>query len=279
MTSLSLLLVFVLLVSGCIDNFVDQGQFNEGLAFQLSADPERVFTNDNVRLIMDLENKDIKPYRDVTVSVFDTGLLLQRCSDYHYDELAPTTMRTQEQAGLFASFFCCGWTPATITGSDVTTTVYGRVTYATSFSLVQLIEMVSEQYYEAHRGEIITKPRSYVYKDKNLEVAVDFSGDLPLLVRPGTQSFMRVQITNIGNGFVGPIRDLTIKPVNNEQLDIFRSCAFETLEPVNNAFPRKSCELLLPPGLDYLANYDAIVEFTYTYEVRDQTDVTIMRGY
>ncbi len=274
-----LFLILLVLATGCIGNFVDQGQSTEGLVFKLTADPQRAFINDNVRLIMDVENKDIKEYKDVAISIFDLGILQGRCDTFTFEKLLSATQHNTEEAGQFKTFYCYVVTPEGINEAEATTTVYAKATYTTSFKLVQLIEMVSEEYYNAHLGQIQKKPKSYVYRDKNLEVAIDFSTELPVVLRQGTKTFMRVQVINIGNGFVGPIKDMKIKPAGNQQYDIFQKCSFGRIEQTGNSFPKQSCEIELPYGIEYLTNYDAILEFTYDYEVRADTEVTIMRGY
>lgn len=264
-------LLFLLLIvfSGCVST-----QRNDGLVFTLSADPPRAFTSDNVRVIMDVENTDTKEYKDIVIDVFDKGVLEGGCDNFYYDALLPIGGN-----GQFKTYYCYFVTPSHIPEKEVTTTVYAKATYKTEFKAVQLIEMITEEYYDVHKGEIKAKPVSYVYRDKNVEVAIDFSTDLPIIVRPESRVFMKIQIMNVGNGFIKPITNLKIKPTNDEVVNIFENCDFPRLEQNGNVFPRQSCEIALPLGVDYLANYDALLEFSYEYEVRANTDVTIMRGY
>lgn len=266
MKYLIIAIVFIVLLSGCIDNVVQQ---TGGLETTMIADPPEIFINRPVTIYLDIENTDTKNLHDVYTEFFDTGILLGKCDSSNLSILLPEQFKT---------ISCTLLAPQEIAQNRATTEISSLVRFNTEFSLVQLVEMVSEQYYELHLGEIERKPSSYVYKDKNIQVDIEFSDALPVVVRPEKKAFMYITIKNIGNGFITFLHHdaFSLEPVRPQSEKIVE-CDFPDLVPTDREFPRIACEMRMPENVEYIYNHDVIFSLSYEYEVRDKTTVNIVR--
>lgn len=280
--------ISLIFISGCTTTTV-----GGGLSLSLYADPPTIFSSGITTLYIDIDNKDVKTVNNVDVTAFDTGLLQYLVTEdwqYMY-EAQPSCHKTYDDfaPGQFDTFLCKLRAPY-IEQQALQTDVHVRATFDTELSVVQLIEMMSVDEYERRTasGKFTPKPQTYSYQDKYVELQIEFSEQLPVVVRQGKKYFAYFTITNIGNGFIGPVEpgDFYIEQPGNilkcKQEQFFEEGGItnlldKTIEPVGRKFPRIACEILMPGDIEYLANYDITVRIRYNYEIRDKISVNIRR--
>jgi len=159
------------------------------------------------------------------------------------------------------------------------TKVSARVRYETNLSVVQTIDMMTESWYQSHElaGTLQRRPKSYSYNDKNLQLDLEFSDEMPIIKRSGKESFVTFKLRNIGNGFIFGIRSADLKIIQNQE--ILKSCKIDScgLIPIGKDFPAFTCELSFPENINYLNNYIIIINIKYAYEVREEIPIEIIR--
>ncbi len=179
-----------------------------------------------------------------------------------------------------------------------------KITYDTELSAVQLVELITENGYliRKNTGDWKTMPKSYTYRDKGIEMHVEFSDELPIVVRKDKKAYVYFTIKNIGGGFISDIEGSYIKDKENgipysmdgvslangigdfsiEQTKIDNkfivTCSnINKLTQNNDEFPRIACELNLPQNMDYLSNYPVTIRVHYNYEIRKDVPIKIVR--
>lgn len=256
----------LVLISGCT-TIRDQG-----LVLALQADPRDVFSQTSTILHIDIDNRNSKSVWNVVVDLFDTGLLTGGCSRY-FDRLLPLE---------FQSVSCRLLAPQV--NETVQTEVNALVSFDSQLQATQVFEVVSENEYQRRvsSGSYESRPRSYVYQDKNVMIEIDFNEPLPLVVRPSKKYFLYFTIINIGGGFVQNIQsnDFVIEAVDAGQPQIIFCPPRQTIAPVGKEFPRIACELVLPlqflDGGDLL-NADFTASLNYRYEMRESLRINIIK--
>lgn len=275
-------LASLIFVSGCI--FTNVNVIGGGLSTTLVPDPPSIFSLGTVRINVDLENNNARDIKEVSYDIFDSGRLT-RLTNQPQGALCSTRvekMRPQE----FRSFYCLLQAPQ-ITEPSVTEQVNARVTYRTEFPTVQTIEMMTEDEYLTRSSALSLqeKPKSYSYRDENIQLDIEFSDPLPIVVRPGRDYYMYFTIRNIGNGFVNGLKsgDFIIAPARQGSPTVINcdetglNSLTWTLEPTGKEFPRIACKLVLPGGVKVIDSYGLLVLINYKYEVRESTSVEIIR--
>lgn len=251
---------------------------------KLQADPPTVFTQGVLRLNVDLDNQNSRSIKNVLIDVFDTGVLEGETCRRVFSEMT---------ANQFITFFCVFAAPdVTI---DMTEEIHAKATYTTDFSSVQVIEMMTESEYQRRlsTNQLDTKPARYLYRDKNIELEVEFSEQIPIIVRPGKEYFVHFTVRNIGNGFVREIMpgDFSLSTLRQGSPDIIECQDFKkepapsgvkasitrSMSPVGREFPRITCRLLLPQGVTVVENYGLLIVTSYDYEVRETVKVGIVK--
>ena len=272
----SFILILIILASGCI---TQPQVIGGGLFVSLKPDPPTVFSSGIVAINIDVDNKNPRTVTDIKADLFDTGILLGNAC-----RLQMNFMRPEE----FKSFSCTFRAPPkdTVLEDRIGTTVNARVEYTTDLPVVQVIEMMTEDEYtqRSQSGKFQPKPSSYAYKDKNVEILVEFSDNMPIVVRQEQKDyFVYFTIKNIGNGFIKEFvyGDLILAPVKEGVPKIVDCPDLESpswkLEPEGKEFPRIACRLILPQGFSVVENYGLLILLKYRYEVRESADVTIIR--
>lgn len=215
----SLLLVFLIFSSACIQlspsnpalnpfspSFNPFGAFQqktvhpaEGLQVSLDTQPNPVFAGSSAKIYFDAQNKDVSPIRNIFLEVFDTGNIVreERCS-FDSQILLPDQI---------VSLTCSVRAPKEIIKKTQTETINARARFRSVLSAAQSLDVLSEERYkqELLAGNIRPKPRTYSYRDKNVELLVEFSEDMPIVFRKDKQYFVYFTIKNIGNGFMDKI--------------------------------------------------------------------------
>jgi hypothetical protein len=267
------LMLLMIFSSGCTQ------QASHGLSLSLQPDPQTIFAGSPVTLHVDLSNDDVKTLEKVTIDVFDTGILKApqdlRCAKA-YDRILPNQFET----------FSCVLQSPHITENEISNDLYARTAFTTEFSAAQVLELMSEDEYNNRlaSGTYQEKPKSYSYRDKYVQMDIDFSDPVPMVFRQGQRFFVYFTIRNAGNGFIEYIEP---EEFYIEQQGDLIECngkreeriypTTDRLEPIGDVFPRLGCEILLPNDLTYMGNYQMIIHFRYYYEIRDKTTVRIMR--
>jgi hypothetical protein len=267
---------------------------NNGLVVSLIPDPATVLVNGETSLHVDVSNTDVKNVSNVKAEVFNSGLLspVQDCSQ--------RGILGDMRAGEFRTFFCDFRAPK-INQDRVTTTLDVRATYESEFPAYQQLQVISEDEYNNRlaSGNYHELPRSYVYSDRNIQMQLDFSDPLPLVLRDGRNYFVRFTITNIGNGFIGNIMPDDVRILQKPGLEFsdegqflqsvnllghYEPCRLEqVIYPNGNKFPSFVCRIVLPPKPQPplketpITDYNFIVLLHYKYEIRQSARVDIIR--
>jgi hypothetical protein len=181
----------------------------------------------------------------------------------------------------FQSFACPLYAP-NISERSVETEINVRTSFENELSANQVFELIDEEEYlrRSVSSSYGIAPRSYAYRDKNVLLEIEFSEQPPLVVRPEKKYFVYFKITNVGNGFINPIKpgSFSIVPIGGKQIldcPVLRQQV--VLYPNGNAFPRIACEVVLPPLIASSVSADFVVTLNYNYEVRNKIRINIIR--
>lgn len=273
----ALLILVIVAAAGCINSAPAGG----GLSISMQPDPPKIFSHGTTRINIDLENTNPRPIT-ASFDIFDTGRLT-------FAQQPPGAACGLDNFIMlkndFKSFFCVLQAPD-IEEESVLTEVNAWARYKTSMPVVQVIEMMTEAEYQRRAGQAaLTKPASYSYRDKNVEVRIDFDEPLPIVLRRGHRYFMHFTIKNIGNGLIGSLKynDFSVRPAGATSFSIVdcRNSGIDNpnwrLEPVGKEFPSITCELTMPSGVSAVENYGMLVTLEYNYEVREKALVQIIK--
>ena len=280
----------------------------EGLGVSLSSSPSEIFAGSKTTLYLDAQNKDVAPIRNIILEIFDTGNL-QKSNECKLS--IPQLLPDQITA------LSCTVQATSIIQKTQSETINARAKFQSVLTAVQTLDIMNEEIYtrEKFAGNINTRPRAYTYSDRNMQMDIEFSDDMPIVVRKGRQYFVYFTIRNIGNGFVDkitfgenfmPIEQKNLKfgefknalqatdlllTLLQKQSKIFQEtgseetyCSdilccrdFKTIYPSGKVFPRIACELKLPENAQQLVDYQVLVPLLYNYEVRAQSQLKVVR--
>jgi len=258
-----IILALMIALAGCVEQEVAESDI-----VSVEASPEKVFAGGETILYIDVENKDTKPMGNINIDVFDKGAFSEIECDQesmHLDELDPDGLYTTQ---------CKLKAPDSVPQQLVNTKVQTRVNYDAKLSIKQLLRLISPENYELmmNTGELEQGPSTYVYRDKNIELQADFSKNMPIIDR-GIKEYVYFTIRNIGGGYLDKLEkgDVTISG------DKVRCDEIGELSPINNQFPRITCELNLDGDTNYLSSHLIDININYNYEVRKTLYVGIER--
>ncbi|MBI2971280.1 MAG: hypothetical protein HYY37_02575 [Candidatus Aenigmarchaeota archaeon] len=250
------------LVAGCSTTplFV-----SEGLAIKAEVDPAFIFSDGEAKLFVDITNKDAKEYTNLDVTVFDPGphMTLQRCSS--------TTFSSIDKNAVVSTV--CDLKAKAVSESRVENTVRLETQFSSRLSTVRSVEVISQNEFELRKktGTLASLSRSSMASDKNLQLDIEFSADLPL-VASGRDEFMFITVRNIGNGFVERLPAGSIRVEGG-----LVQCDTRELTPIVKTFPRLTCRVMMP-SVTTSSAHTVIVNVDYTYRVRKSIPVTIVGG-
>ena len=258
----ALLFLLVVFLSGCVEESI----LTKSLGMTLTADSDHVFAGSEISVYLDIINNDASTLRSVDMAIFEAGPL------EGVSECTKTVAELEKDE--FQAMTCALTAPTTIAAPELTTTVTGSVKFESTLSVVQLIEMITEDAYLTREltNDIVKKPKSYSYKDSNMEMLIEFSEELPIVVRESDR-YMYISIKNIGDGFVSEIPAEAITITDDQNI---LNCNIGDMSPVGKDFPRIACELNTP-SVSYLINYLIIIEIDYSYEKRLDLPIKIIR--
>ena len=276
------LLVFSL---GCVQQ--DQGS---SLSLSLQPDPPVVFESSVARVHVDVTNRDAKRLENVKVHIFNTGVMsfvnepaCVQSGDFKL--LLPEEFRT----------FSCSFRAPKINQDRVTSEIDAKAEFDATLSAVQQMELMKEDEYNNRLASsgITQKPQSYAYSDRNIQLQVDFSDPLPVVIKQGRKFFVKFTVRNIGNGFINALGPQDVQLVQKGSLDQeqegnvlesinaqgeYEPCRLqETISPIGKDFPSFACQILMPANVNVLTNYNVIINIKYHYEIRDSAAVDVMR--
>lgn len=320
----AILLAFVVFLSACVSPtnsafnpfspsfnpfniFQQPARQSEGLQVKLYAVPDPVFRGSDAVIYFDAQNRDVTQVRNVLLDIFDTGNLVRKGDC----RLGADSLRPDQ----IISLTCRANAPEDVIKKVQAETINARAGFRSVLSAVQTVDIMSEKVYnrEALAGNIKPRPKTYAYRDKNVEMTVEFSEDMPIVVRKDKQYFVYFTVRNIGNGFMDKITfGENFLPIEQKDLrfsesksaltsaniveiftSLFRmtpgqekeglSCRdvlccrdFKTIYPTGKTFPRIACELRLP-DTEQLVDYQIIVPLIYDYEVRASARINVVK--
>lgn len=258
-----LLVVFLLtLASGCtIITQPAQG----GLKIELSASPPQVFAGKEAVLYTDVQNND-KTAHNINYDVFDKGRLSS--------DTACLENNVRIEKGNLKSFRCILRAPRAdlLPENRIDNDVWARIDYDSTLSAMQMVKVISQQEYELRQrsGKLVKEPASYSFMNKDTELLVEFSSELPLV--SGRKDYIYFTIKNTGSGFIGSI-NMQIQDDNNI-LD--SSCRNRQIIMAGKASNRIACELATSQINNYLSN-PITINIDYNYEVRNKITIPIIK--
>ncbi|MFH1631287.1 MAG: hypothetical protein ABIA21_03665 [Candidatus Aenigmatarchaeota archaeon] len=265
-----ILLATVVVSSGCINQVaVSSG----GLDVRTSFDPQKIFSSASATFYVDIENADRFDYNDVDVNVFNTGILeMDDCSEY-FDVIKP---------GEIKHLACTVTAPPAeeLVQTTQTETVTTKVRFSKTITGIHNIEMITEDEYtrQSQTGKYYTRASQQSFFDSYLRTDLTFSGDFPLIDRPGTKTFMYIDITDVGSGIPDDLSEDDIEILEVQNKGIFDCDTPEVLTQIKNKFePKISCTLTLPSDINYINDYTTIINIDYNYELRKTSTITIVR--
>jgi len=284
----SILIVPLIFLSGCTTT-----QVGSGLFMSLYSDPQTMFGDDITTLYIDIDNRDTKTIDNVIVTAFDTGILEFLATEdwqYRYEGYPVCQKEYNNFAPSQFDTFSCKLHSPVIELPSLRSDIYVKATFDTEFAVVQVMEMMTLDEYirKTASGKFVPRPESYSYRDKYVELQLEFSEQLPIVVRENKKYFVYFTVRNIGNGFIGNILSddfyieqqgniIQCNPDSGIDAGGITYLIDNELEPIGNKFPRVACEVLLPDDVNYLINYDFTVRLRYGYEIRDKTTINIIR--
>jgi len=260
----------IIAISGCVQQTILS---TGGLDTRMSFDPPQVFSSRASTLYIDIENTDDFDYNNLSVDVFSTGsLIISEDCRKSFGTIKPNEIKHLECKLTAPS-------ASALPENTQTETVYARVRFSKRLSGIQNIDMINEEEYtrEIQTGRYATKPSSYTYQDSYLQARVSFSSTPPLIERPGSVSYMYIDITDIGSGFISSITQSNFNIVEVQNRGVVSCDVQNTLVPVKGLYPRISCELRLPSQINYINDYTTIINIDYDYELRKSATLTIVR--
>ncbi len=248
-----LLLFLVILAVGCVNTITQLG----GISVTVQADPPKVFSGGTTRFFVDVENTDKKTYRSVSTEVFDAGIIdVKSCNKKGLDEMRPNQTYTIK----------CDLAGPKVESSSIQQ-VSVKTSFTTDMNFIQSYQMATEDAYkrESARGSLKYMPKSYSYRDSYIESNIEFSEDLPIVIRD-KKNYMYIKITNIGPGTV---KLLDVKGKENVK------CGKPVVDTVGKEFPRVVCELT--STVKDLTNFDELITVTYYYELINTAQIEIIK--
>lgn len=252
------LLVFI---SGCIINA--PAATSEGVSMKLSASPPQVFAGRETTLYIDVENKNQKAITDIESDAFDKGMLLGSCKG-EIDSM---------EKNEFKTFICRLSAPRAdmLPESRIDNAVWTKVSYDNSLAAAQVTKIISQNEFEIRQrtGKDVKESRSFAYSDKNIELLVEFSNDLPLVA--GRKEFVYFTVKNIGNGFLSNVR------ISLDSSVLSNDCKSRNIDVIGKTSPRFACELLIEKEINYLSSPTIIINIDYNYEVRNTLTIPIIK--
>lgn len=261
------LLALLVFVSGCT------GVTNQGLSITMQADPPIVFSGSSTLVHIDVDNRNQNSMDNVVVELFDSGMLAANKCIKFFDHLLPYEFQT----------ISCQLAAPKIE-QPVTTQVNARVFFNSTFSASQIFEVMDENEYQRRvsSGTFHSSPQNYIYSDRSVQVQVEFSEPPPLVVLPEKKYFVYFTISNIGDGFVNDIKPGDFIARDASTSSILECPPFATLSPNGKIFPRIACEIKIPSGYfgareSKFRNVDLRMQLSYTYELRDRLEISIIR--
>lgn len=263
--------VLVLFASGCV--IEPAGSGDAGIRVNAVADPFTVFAGSTTNVYVDVENKGMTNFNNVIMDVYYTGLLRNEgpaCAK-RIDVIEPGEITSTGLCQLKAPDI------EDIKSSTMPTSIGVSAKFSGMLTAVPLIEMITESEYRnmVMTGEWETKSGSYTYSDGNIELQVDFSDKLPIVVRPDKKAYIYFTIKKLGNGYISNMNDGRISIEDSQA--IVRCSPIGELVPEGDTFPRIACELVLPTGIEYLSSYRITLSIYYDYEIRKELQIKIVR--
>ena len=259
-SSLLLLLIVIVFSSACV-NTVTLG---EGLATSIQTSP-RVFAGEDVKIFIDVENKDLKLYKNVEVDLFDTGFLTGEECKKDLGEI---------RSGETKTFVCTLKAPDSINEDYIENTISAKTTYSSSLRLLSNIEVISSDEYERRRvtGKLVEEDGTEAISDNSLMAEISFNQDLPI-VRRGDQPLLFLTIENAGSGILQKLDQGKIKL---ESGIVKSECVNKAFDVLDSKYPKITCEMNIGDVED-IENHDILVEIQYSYDVRDKIFIDIVR--
>ncbi|GEM_PF-3386808 len=280
-----ILLAALVFSVGCVTQ--EQGS---SLSVILQSDPPVVFENSVARVHVDVTNQDTKRLENVKVQIFSSGVMsfvnepaCVQSGDFKF--LLPQEFRT----------FSCSFRAPKINQDRVTSKLDAKATFDATLSAVRQMELMTEEEYNNRLASsgIAQKPQSYTYSDRNIQLQVDFSEPLPVVIKQGRKFFVKFTVRNIGSGFINALEPQDVELVQKGSLDQekegnvlqsinargeYEPCRLqETISPIGKDFPSFACQILMPANVNVLTNYNVIISIRYHYEIRDSVTVDVIR--
>jgi hypothetical protein len=154
-----------------------------------------------------------------------------------------------------------------------------RMRYKNKLSAVQEISVISKEWFRRNEitGQLKMAPKIYTYRNRDLELTIEISDEMPLVVRD-KEYYIHFKIRNIGNGMVYPIKLYSEFDIDQSEVIIDESCTKgKILRPDGKEFPKLTCKLNILKNVNYIKNFVISITIDYAYELRKSVPVFIIK--
>jgi hypothetical protein len=275
-------LALIVFMAGCVQT---PSTVAEGLLVKVDASSKTVFQGKEINVFVDIENKMFQDAKNVRADIFENPYFRKTiCSPRYTTPLGNfgyIPVNDIDEGGL-QIVTCSLRVIEEIPKDQLETDISAGVTFDSRLQASQVVKLISQEEFDVRQKtkELAQDPKTYTYKDSNVELAIEFSSQPPL-VSGSNREFVKFKIRNIGNGFIkGLDLEKDFRFVQNPEINgnkiVDGSCLSGKIEPIKNEFPSITCELNMP-DINYLSNSILIINIDYQYEVRNKISVKILR--
>lgn len=253
-------LVFIVMLSGCVENIGDNG-----LIIRLDA-PQSVRAKQEFSVFLELNNRGSQTYK-MSVDFFDVGMFKKKSECKKEFELKPMFEKSIDCKLVFDY-------DKDLT-QNIEETIHSIIRYSTQFSIVKSFIAMTQEEYENRR---ITKrledlPKVFFENNGDIEVTIELSEN-PIIVRD-IDSYLYIKIKNVGEGFVNDLKksDIEIKMIP----DIVTNCDIDDKISISRSEAIIPCKIELKNLKESYLNVYTIINIKYDYEIKKSAKINIIR--
>ena len=258
----------IALISGCI------GQTTvtvSDLSIVAGFDPTTVKANEPTSFFIDLENTGITAIGNLTIDVFDTGILGvlgQTPCAANYIELRPSQLESLDCQMQLLS-------PSSLIQPSTTTTVRFRTAFQKTIagSFIADVITLDELRRLERTGALQYKAQSITFGDSQMQATLQFNKQPPFLA--GETVIAQLTVQNIGPGKIYTL-DPTRFSMNQTGSEF--DCNFASTLYSTGQFPPITCTFIAPSDIGTIATYPLTLTFGYDYELTQSASLTVEKS-
>ena len=267
---LIVLIALAIAIAGCI------GQAPivvSDLTITAGFDPPEIKPVETATFFIDMENKGAAPIRNLTVDVFDTGILSVIAPKPNSCLATLAEFRSAQLESIECQLAVTN--PSALIQPTTPVTVRFRTTFEKSIASTFVVDMLTlEEYRRLERlGRLETKPQSMTFGDSQVQATLQFAKAPPFLAGDTVVAYL-----NIRNAGPGNIYTLEPARFSMSQAGSALVCNFDsTLYSTNGVFVPITCIFTAPMEIETAATYSFTLGLSYDYEIRQSASLTVSR--